>query len=65
MSVDHAYEVGLEATRDYHYAEALLHFHLAAEEGNRDAQRTIGLMLLDGERLYDSAIQQNHEQAMH
>jgi TPR repeat protein len=55
-SADHEYEVGLAAAMDYRYSEALVQFRLAATQGNLDAQRTIGLMLLYGDRLYGADV---------
>ncbi|WP_296506438.1 hypothetical protein [Rhodoferax sp.] len=65
MSADHAYEIGLAAAMDYRYSEALVQFRVAATQGNRDAQRTIGLMLLYGERLYGADVHRNDEEAIH
>ena len=50
------YEQGLEAVGDYRYSVALMNFTAAAERGDRDAQRSLGLMLLYGERLYGSDV---------
>lgn len=58
-----SYEHGLEATRNHRYSEALMHFTIAAEQGDRDAQRNLGLMLLYGERLYGRDVSRNREQA--
>ena len=65
MSADHAYEAGLAAAMDYRYSEALVQFQLAAKQGNREAQRTIGLMLLYGDRLYGADVHRNDEEAIH
>lgn len=58
-----AYELGLAAAADYHYAEALRYFQTAAEQGDRDARRTLGLMLLYGGHLYGQEIVGNRTQA--
>jgi TPR repeat protein len=63
VAASRSYERGLEATSNYRYSEALMHFQAAAEQGERSAQRTLGLMLLYGERLYGPDIHRNHEQA--
>jgi TPR repeat protein len=64
-SADHEYEVGLAAAMDYRYSEALVQFRLAATQGNLDAQRTIGLMLLYGDRLYGADVHRNDDEAIH
>lgn len=46
-----------------HYAEAFAHYRAAAEKGDRNAQRTTGLMLLYGERLYGSQVRQDVDEA--
>lgn len=58
-----AYELGLAAAADYHYAEAQRYFQAAAEQGDRNARRTLGLMLLYGGQLYGQEIAGNREQA--
>jgi TPR repeat protein len=58
-----AYELGLEAAASYRYAAALAHFQAAAEQGDRSARRTLGLMLLYGEPLYGQEVASNREQA--
>lgn len=58
-----SYERGLEAASDHRYSEALMHFTAAAEQGDRNAQRNLGLMLLYGDRLYGRDVPRNHEQA--
>ena len=63
MAVNPSYELGLEASSSYRYSETLKHFTRAAEQGDRDAQRSLGLMLLYGERLYGRDVPRNHEQA--
>ena len=57
------YELGVEAAANYRYAEALMHFKQAAEQGDRDARRTLGLMLLYGGQLYGKEVERNPEQA--
>jgi len=58
-----SYEQGLEAAREYRYSLALTHFTVAAEQGDPDAQRTLGLMLLHGERLYGREVQRDEQRA--
>lgn len=58
-----SYELGLEATADYRYSEALKYFRAAAAEGDRQAQRTLGLMLLYGGGLYGGDVHGEPEQA--
>lgn len=58
-----SYERGIEATNDYRYSEALMYFTAAAEQGDKDAQRNLGLMFLYGDRLYDGDIPRNRKQA--
>lgn len=58
-----SYEQGLEAVTHYRYSEALMHFQAAAEQGNRDAERNLGLMLLYGDRLYGGDVVRNQGQA--
>lgn len=58
------YDRGLEAVADYHYAESLAHFQVAAESGDAEAQRTLGLMLLYGSKLYGAEIPGNFVQAV-
>lgn len=63
MAVNPSYEHGLKATNNYRYSEALMHFTAAAEQGDRDAQRNLGLMLLYGDRLYGHEAPRNRVQA--
>lgn len=64
MSASHsAYERGLEAVTSYRYSEALMHFQAAAEQGDRNARRNLGLMLLYGDQLYGKEIPRNQVQA--
>ena len=50
------YEAGVEAMHDFHFEEAQAHLERAAGQGHRDAQRTLGLMLLYGENLYGPTV---------
>lgn len=59
-----AYEAGLEAVRQFRYAEALMHFKAAAAQGNRDALRNSGLMLLLGSSLYGAEIKGRQSEAI-
>lgn len=58
-----SFELGLEAVEDHRYGEALKHYQQAAQQGNRDAQRSLGLMLLYGERLYGKEVVRQEELA--
>lgn len=58
-----SYELGLEAAENYRYGEALMHFQRAAEQGDRNARRNLGLMLLYGDLLYGKEVPRNQEQA--
>ena len=58
-----AFERGLDALNDYRYTVALMHFKQAAEQGDPEAQRNLGLMLFYGSKLYGPDVQSNHEQA--
>lgn len=58
------YTAALEAAADYRYASALEHFRQAAEQGNVDAQRSAGLMLLYGSALYGQEIRANRGEAL-
>lgn len=60
-----SYELGLEAVTSYRYAEALMHFQTAAEQGDRNARRNLGLMLLYGDQLYGKEVPRNQVQAKH
>lgn len=57
-------ELALGDAADYRYASALAHFRLAAAAGNVQAQRTLGLMLLNGEALYGNEIEGNRVEAI-
>lgn len=56
-------ERGLDAAENYRYAEALMHFQQAAEQGDRGARRNLGLMLLYGDLLYGKEVGRQREQA--
>ena len=56
------YELGLEAAANYRYAETLAHFLAAAERGDRNARRAVGLMLLYGDLLYGQEVPRDREQ---
>lgn len=58
------YQAGLAAAGEHRYAQALAHFQAAAAQGDRDAQRASGLMLLYGQRLYGGDIHEDRPQAM-
>ena len=63
IAANPSYERGIEATNDYRYSDALMHFMAAAEQGDKEAQRNLGLMLLYGDRLYNGEISRNRAQA--
>lgn len=56
--------IALEAAANYQHALALVHFKRSGEQGNVQAQRSAGLMLLNGESLYGSEIKANREEAL-
>lgn len=58
-----AFERAQEAIADHRYAEARSQLQLAAEQGDRDAQRSLGLMLLYGEALYGPQVRADRAQA--
>lgn len=53
-----------EMFADYRYAAGLVPLRQAAEAGNRDARRTLGLMLFHGEALYSSEVPTNREEGL-
>lgn len=57
-----AYELGVDAADNYRYSEALMHFQKAAEGGDREARRNLGLMLLYGHLLYGKEVERNQDQ---
>jgi TPR repeat protein len=59
------YDLGLDSAEDHRYSAAYSHFLIAAEAGNREAQRTVALMLLYGESVYGPEVKRNREQAVH
>lgn len=58
-----SYDRGLEAAENYRYSEALMYFQKGAEQGDRNAQRNLGLMLLYGELLYGKEASRNQVHA--
>ena len=50
---------------DYRYAAGLVPLRQAATAGNRDARRTLGLMLLYGEALYGAEVPTRREEGLH
>jgi len=48
----------------HRYAAGLVHLRKAAETGDRDARRTLGLMLLYGEALYGVEVPTNREDGL-
>jgi TPR repeat protein len=63
VAANPAYERGLDAASNYRYSEALMHFTTAAEQGDRNAQRNLGLMLLYGDLLYGRDFLRDRDQA--
>lgn len=57
-------ELALGDAADYQYSSAFSHFRLSAEAGNVQAQRSLGLMLLNGEALYGNQIKGNRVEAV-
>jgi TPR repeat protein len=58
------YDAGLEASAQMDYAQALTHFKQAAALGNRDAQRTGGMMLMYGAALYGNDVPTQQAEAV-
>lgn len=58
-----AFERALESMEASHYLEARQYLQSAAEQGDRDAQRSLGLMMLYGETLYGKEIPADIQQA--
>lgn len=56
--------MALDAAADYRYGLALVHFKRSGELGNVQAQRSAGLMLLNGEGLYGDEIKANRAEAL-
>lgn len=54
----------MDYAADHRYAIALAHFRLSAEQGNVQAQRSLGLMLLKGETLYGSEVASSRAEAL-
>lgn len=59
IAADVSHERGVEATTNSRYADAITHFTAAAERVDRDAQRDLGLMLFNGERIYGRVVPRN------
>lgn len=53
------HDAALAEANNGHYAMALSYYRIAAEQGDRAAQRIAGLMLYYGERLYGEEIHQD------
>lgn len=53
-----------EMFTEHRYAAGLVHLRKAAETGDRNARRTLGLMLLYGEALYDTEVPTNREDGL-
>ena len=53
-----------EMFTEHRYAAGLVHLRKAAETGDRDARRTLGLMLLYGEALYGVEVPTNREDGL-
>ena len=49
---------------EHRYAAGLVPLQMAAEVGDRDARRTLGLMLIYGQSLYNTEISTNREQGL-
>lgn len=58
-----SYDAGLEAVSEQRYRDAVLLFQRAAEQGDREAMRNLGLMLLYGEALYGQQVKRQPELA--
>ena len=53
-----------EMFAEHRYADGLAPLQKAAEMGDRDARRTLGLMLLYGQSLYNTEVPTNREQGL-
>lgn len=53
-----------EMFAEHRYAAGLVPLRKAAETGDRDARRTLGLMLLHGEALYGTEVPTNREDGL-
>lgn len=53
-----------EMFAEHRYAAGLVPLRKAAETGDRDARRTLGLMLLYGQSLYGTEVPTNREDGM-
>lgn len=53
-----------EMAADYRYAAALVPLRKAAETGDRDARRTLGLMLFHGEAVYGAEVPTNRKEGV-
>lgn len=56
--------LALDAAADYQHGLALVHFKRAGAQGNVQAQRSAGLMLLSGESLYGDEIRADRAEAL-
>lgn len=56
--------IALDAAADHQHGLALVHFRRSGEQGNVQAQRSAGLMLLNGEELYGDEIKANRAEAL-
>ncbi len=54
----------MEMFAEHRYAAGLVPLQKAAEMGDRDARRTLGLMLLYGQSLYNTEVPTNREQGL-
>ncbi len=54
----------MEMFAEQRYAAGLVPLQKAAEMGDRDASRTLGLMLLYGQSLYNTEVPTNREQGL-
>ena len=54
----------MEMFAEHRYADGLAPLQKAAEMGDRDARRTLGLMLLYGQSLYNTEVPTNREQGL-
>lgn len=61
---EHELDAAREAASDYRYALAFANYRAAATLGNREAQRSAGLMALYGERLYGAEVARNRSEAL-
>lgn len=59
-----AYDEGIALYEDGRYVDAIAALSIAAEDGDVRAQRLLGMMYLQGEKLYGSAVPRDYGMAL-